>query len=134
METLTSIKNKVLQLQGVLMRVSSLADGGLSVLFHTNEMSPEEKVEMMQEHGKFGWMLFSESVIQPVDIPRQDPDLEGKTPSKRLRNVIFVLWRQMKDAKKTQMNFEDFYRGQIESLIDKYKEKLEPSETMGYEE
>lgn len=112
------------------MRISSLADGGLSLLFHTNEMTPEEKLELMQEHGKFGWMLFSKSVIQPVDIPRRDPDLEGKTPSQRLRGVIFVLWKQMRDTGQTAMKFEDFYRGQIENLIDKYKEKLGPQESM----
>lgn len=134
MET-TTPKSKVLPIQGILTRISSLADGGLSLLFHTNEMSPEEKLELMQAHGKFGWMLFSESVIQPVDIPRRDPDLEGKTPSQRLRAVIFVLHSQLKKAEKTKLSFEDFYRGQMENLVGKYKERLEPSVSMAeYEE
>lgn len=117
--------DKILQLEGVMTRVSSLADGGLSVLFHTQELGPETKVEVMNRHGRFGYLLFSESLIQPKDVPKKDPDFEGKTPSQRLRAVIFVLHSQLKESGKTDLKFEEFYQGQLENLITKYKEKLD---------
>ena len=115
-----------IQLQGVITRISSLADGGLSLGFHSQEMTPEEKVIVMKKHGQFGYLFFSEAELQPQDIPRKDPEFEGKTPSQRLRAVIFVLHAQMKKDGRTAMKFEDFYSGQLENIITQYKDKLSP--------
>lgn len=123
-----SEENNVIKLEGVLTRVSSLADGGLSIGFHTQEMAPSEKTEVMGRHGQFGYLLFSPNPIQPKDIPAHDPEFEGKTPSHRLRAVIYVLHSQLKKDGKTTMKFDDFYRGQVERLIEQYKEKLSPVE------
>ena|SRR3990167_7167112 len=99
-------------------------DGSISLRFVTQEASPEDLLFVKRFHGHFGTLLFSESKLQPSDIPEQNPDFEGKTPSKRLRNVIFVLWDYLKSQNKTKLKFEDFYTGQIERIIEQYKLKL----------
>lgn len=113
-----------LQLAGIITRISSLADGGISLGFHSQEMTAEDKVIVMKKHGKFGYLIFSESELQPQDIPQKDPEFEGKTPSQRLRATIFVLHSQLKQAGKTELKFDEFYAGQLENIINQYKEKL----------
>lgn len=115
-----------IQVSGIITRISSLADGGLSIGFHSNELNPEEKVIIMRKHGKFGYLIFSEAELQPQDIPQHDPEFEGKTPSQRLRAVIFVLHSQLKKEGKTTLKFDEFYQGQLENIIGQYKEKLSP--------
>ena len=69
-----------------------------------------------------GWLLFSPNTIQEENIPDEKAELdEGKSPSKRLRSVLFILWKQ----RGKQGDFETYYRAQIERLIDQIKEKLE---------
>lgn len=101
-----------------------MKDGSATLRFSTQEIVPADLVIIKEFHGHFGKLLFSEDEIQPTDVPKADNDFEGKSPSKRLRNVIFVVWKTRKDAGKTELKFEDFYAGQIENIIEQYKEKL----------
>jgi len=48
--------------------------------------------------------------------------LTGKSPSARLRAVLFVLWKQQGMP---QNDFEVYYRLQVEKVIDKIKSLLE---------
>ena len=99
---------------------ASHSDGGAGVRFNTNELTGEDYVALASHKGKFGWLIFSENEVQAGDIPEADAD-ETKTPSQRLRAVLFVLWTQ--EGKKG--NFEDFYRARMEKLIEILKAKLD---------
>ena len=46
---------------------------------------------------------------------------DGKSPSSRLRSVIFIWWDQ---SGRPQEDFEVFYRMKIEAIINMIKEKL----------
>jgi len=49
-------------------------------------------------------------------------ELDSKTPSQRLRGVLFIWWKQSGE----QGQFEDFYRNKMEEFINYIKqEKLE---------
>lgn len=122
------MENKKLLTAATLEGVALRKDGSATLRFSTQEINDQDILTVKQFYGHFGTLLFSENEIQPKDIPQSDLEFEGKTPSKRLRNVIFVLWRQMKDGGKTTMGFEDFYSGQMENLITQYKEKLDHAE------
>lgn len=65
-------------------------------------------------------------LLQPVDNePAELKEVKGqfdtKTPSQRLRAVLFILWRQADGTG----DFEDFYRRRIEDIINSVKRKLE---------
>lgn len=91
-----------------------LKDGGVSVRFSTNELSVEEKVELTKYYQKFGWLLFAEN--EDIEIPKgRAPQSElGKTPSQRLRSVIYIKYQQ---ADIGDITFDEYYRRELERLI-----------------
>lgn len=105
----------------ILTRVALLKDGGLSLGFATNELSSDEKAAVFSFYQQFGYVLFSENHFQESDIPQDNaPVEEQKTPSHRLRSVLFLYWKQLKEPG----DFEAFYRGHMEAVIDRYKSFL----------
>lgn len=68
-------------------------------------------------------LVLSDSIVQEKDIPeiQVDSSVNEKTPSQRLRSVLYVYWEQ--SGKKT--SFDVFYLQQMNRLIDIIKEKLE---------
>ena len=105
----------------VLTRIAYLKDRGLSLGFSTNELTDQEKVIAGSFHGKFGWLCFSENQIAEADIPKGPAEDSAKTPSQRLRAVLFVYWKQLGESG----DFEDFYRKQVDRIIDAVKAKLD---------
>jgi len=114
----------MLKAQAILTGFSTKLDGSASVRFSTQELLDEDFLVLKQHQGKFGWLLFKEGEEAPEEIPDWKFDSRKKSPSKRLRNVLFVLWKQQKLDK----DFETYYNGIMEKLIDHYKEKLNDNE------
>lgn len=111
---------KGFQVQAQMTRCAALADGGVTVGFHTKELNTTEKAEVMDFHNQAGWLLFKPSEIPEEDIPKVEAEYEVKTPSQRLRGVMFVWWKQQGGLGE----FEEFYRAQMERYIEHIKNKL----------
>lgn len=60
------------------------------------------------------------------DLDNIDLDLEDttKTPSKRLRNVLYRIWEQEHSNNSVPI-FKDFYKTEMEKIITHYKGKLD---------
>lgn len=101
--------------------VRALKEGGLSLSFHSQELSKEEMVSVMQFYQSFGYLLFSPEQLGEEDIPKEklSPD-EEKSPSKRLRSILFILWKQQGG----EGDFEAFYRKKMEAIIEQLKGRL----------
>lgn len=70
--------------------------------------------------------INSQITLEPLDEPSEEKmdiqtDLETKTPSQRLRGVIYVYYSQ----KGIKEDFDTFYRNQMEKIIDKIKSYLD---------
>lgn len=104
-----------------LVKANPMVDRGMSLGFHTKELTAEEKLEIMSHFQKTGWLLFSEDEIQEAEVPETRSEFETKTPSQRLRGVMFVYWEQQG----SKGSFEDFYREKMEGFIDHIKSKLD---------
>ncbi len=115
--------NNGFTVEAQLTRIASTVDGALTLGVHTKELDPVEKVQIMEFHNKQGWLLFSPNVIEDKDIPSARAEIGSKTPSQRLRAVLYILWEQ--STKETRGTFEDFYSSKMEALIEKIKEKLD---------
>lgn len=106
-------------------KIETRADGSVKIVLGTSkEMSPSDKTALFSLADKNGWTVHSmEDDIEEQDIPteRADPGIGKKTSSQRLRAVLYVYWEQ--GGKKG--SFEDFYRVQVEKLIEHIKDKLE---------
>lgn len=103
-----------------MTKASAMRDFGMSVGFHTRELDPEAKVQIMNMHNQTGWLLFSPDEIQESEVPDKPSDIETKTPSQRLRGAIFVYWQQQG----SQGEFEQFYKQKMEAFIEHVKSKL----------
>jgi len=100
-----------------------MSDGGLSLLVHTQELDPKDEAEVMRLKRKLGWFVFSVTEsITAEDIPTETLEFAGeKSPGQRLRAVLFRLWEQDKRGYK---EFELFYQGKMNLIIESLKEKL----------
>ena len=117
---------ELFQAPAQIMKLSTMSDGGIRIEIDTSELNdPEELAKLFRlKKGATGWFLFKSASIQQKDIPDQDPELgdgETKTPSQRLRAVLFVFWKEVKGGKGS---FDDFYRHTMEKYIENVKEKL----------
>lgn len=108
-----------------ITKITTMADRGLRLQVDTQEITDAElKKQIFDLHDKLGFFFFSEAPITEVpldDLPEIKVEEGEKTPSQRLRNILFVLWEQ----KKIKESFDIFYRKQIEKLIEKIKEQLQ---------
>lgn len=113
--------SRKIQTQAQITGVRALSDRSISLNIHTQEMSDIEKTVLFGFQGKTGWLLFKEDEVQDHDIPKQDTDISTKSPSQRLRGVLFVLFSQSGSTG----DFRDFYEKELEKIINHYKNKLE---------
>jgi hypothetical protein len=105
----------------------TLKDRTFHFIFGTNELSPEKVAEAHQALQQFGYLAFKIIPFVQEDlkiINSLEPDIEDnlKSPSQRLRAVLFLLW------KKNPESYEDFnlyYQFKMEKLIEHYKQKLD---------
>lgn len=115
---------KMLTLQGSLEGISTLKDKALSLRFHTQELPSIEQVVLMNSVGKFGYLLWAEDVINLDDVPEQNTDVEGrkiKTPSQRLRNVLYIEWRDTTDQ---SLSADEYYIREMEKMLTERKRRL----------
>ena len=75
----------------------------------------------MELHG-----INIRALLEPRDFtPTTKVEVRGqfdtKTPSQRLRAVLFILWKQ---AAGGTGDFEDFYRRQLDDIIESVKARL----------
>ncbi len=120
---MTKETNKqIITVTGILTSISHTKDGGLRLGFSTQELTPEDKLKMSELFQQFGHLAFSPNQITTEDMPKEEAEDKNKTPSKRLRNTIYV-WSQQLGIK--SKNFETFYKENMEKLIDMVKGKLD---------
>lgn len=116
-------KKNLLKVPAEISRIQTMADGGLRLFVDTQEISSKDKGLVMELHKKLGWFLFSETSIEKedvLDLPEIKLDKGQKSPSLRLRNVLYLVWEQQ--GKKGSS--EEFYKNYMERIIIKLKEQL----------
>lgn len=91
--------------------VTTTKDKWMKVVIYTPEMSAVD-MALLFEATKTG-------IVDDMDI---DYTQEGKTPSERLRNVMYAVFME----EKRMWLFENYYRDEMESIINRYKSKLPP--------
>lgn len=96
-------------------------------MFNVGEPSREVFQQLDSFHQVFGYLMFKDAQIENEEVSKFD-ELEAdlmdkeKTPSKRMRNVLFVNWKQ---SNKGFEEFKDYYAYQMEIIINHFKSKLE---------
>ncbi len=119
---------QLLRVPATITKVSTLVDGGLNLVLHTQEIDPDSKALVMDLHNKLGHFVFSASddIIREEDIPTEPLEEDQKTPSQRLRSVMFVYWKKINEPNPIPaVSFDAFYKQQVEKYIDLIKRKID---------
>ncbi|MCX6761026.1 MAG: hypothetical protein NTZ84_02920 [Candidatus Nealsonbacteria bacterium] len=116
----TKEKTQSIESQAVITGIRAKVDGSLGLSLNTPELSPDEKVLFMNLQNLNVRMTIEPMDIKPESKAKIEKAMDGKSPSERLYNVIFVYYKQVKSTDP----FETFYAKHIERIIDTYKAKL----------
>lgn len=114
---------RTFKVPATLEGVSTLKDGGVSLRFHTQELTAEEKTLAFGYQTGFGWLLFQEKddYQDDIDLGEIRKDTGGKSPSQRMRSVLYLLWKKSGAS----ASFEVYYAQQMERMIDMLKDRLD---------
>jgi hypothetical protein len=111
---------------GEIAKVSTRADQTLSVHFSTQELNAEESARLFGLKGKFlkafltDENIISDAVIEAVTDAEIHDIRKTKTPSQKLRAILFRLWEQ--EGKPGSS--DDYYKAKMQELIDHFHKKL----------
>ena len=83
----------------------------------TPELTTEEKVAWMELQGKNLTALFSPDDYSDAPVLEVNKEIKTKTQASRIRNTLFVLWKQLGE----QGRYEDFYNDKTEKYINNIK-------------
>lgn len=112
----------------IVSSINSKADRSWKITLSTQELTPLEAAELTTFLQKFCFVAIKENDFQPNEVAymegmNTDPDLNAKSMSERLRNVLWVYHKQ---NNKGFEKFKDYYEHEMNSIIDHFKSKLEP--------
>ena len=116
----------MLIITGILESYRSLKDKTLKITFETNEPTPEQLVGIATLINKFGYLAFKEDQFKTQEkeiLESLESDYEDtrKTPSQRLRNVLYVNWQH---DPKGYKDFNLYYEYMMNLMIERWKKEL----------
>jgi len=105
-----------------VMGMSPRADRSWKLTFETRELGGDEVALLANNFQGEGWLLFKPNGQVSMDeVPESTADSGTKSQSQRLRDVIYILYKQAGST----VDFETYYRTALERLIEHVKTKLE---------
>lgn len=109
---------------GMVDGLRTLKDGTIKTTLELQEINPEVAARLFSLNNQYVKIYMTTENITQEAIELVDEwefENESKSPSKRLRNVLYRLWEQ------DPQGYEDselFYRNRMEKLIESIKNKL----------
>lgn len=118
----------ILKLPAQINAPSFYKDGSVGLKFETRELTAEEVMYILGSRQSEGWLLFSTetSEIDRSDVPDVKPELDLKSASERLKDVLYVFYKQETGKSRFVGSFETFYKEKMELIISGVKTKLQP--------
>lgn len=111
-----------LQFPAQITKVETTSDRGLRLKMVTPELGATEKALLFSYGESQIYCALDEIAITHMDTPDEVDAPGDKSPSKRLKNVLYVLWKEKTTRDKS---FDQFYRDYVEKVIDQVKDKLD---------
>ena len=106
--------------------LTSRKDKTIKVTFGTQEMSPNDAAQVFQLNQRFCYIAIKEEPFQQDELDNIDSiktDLEiNKTPSQRLRGILYVSYQQDNEGFK---DFMIYYVSKMDKLCEHFKSKLD---------
>jgi hypothetical protein len=115
----------ILKIAAVLDGYSHRKDNSYTLRFVSGlEISKEERDVIDDSFQKEGWLIFASNEDEVV-IPKEKASTGRKSPMQILSARMFVAWKQRSDKGKTKLDFESWYKAQLEAVGNQYLETLD---------
>lgn len=111
-----------------ISKIETLKDRTGKITINTQEMNPQLAGELFGLQNGMGYMAFKVEAFtneeqQQLEELKTDYDFNPeKSPSKRLRNVLYRVWEQENGG---YNDFNLFYISKMENMITHFKDKLD---------
>lgn len=109
-------------------QIATRQDASVKIVLSTYELNTQSAVKLFDLRKTEALMYLSSDNISQEELDALDgfklssEKNDGKTPSQRLRAVLYVYWKQHKQE---ELEFDIFYLRHMNNMIDKIKEKLD---------
>lgn len=114
---------KQVQFPASLNKMETLSDGSIKLVLETQELNGADMTELFGYRNQVGYVTFTPNRIDHVEVPKEMAvSDDGKSPSQRLRAVLYVAWEQ--SGKKVD-TFEQYYGIQMERILNQLKDRLD---------
>ncbi len=101
-------------------------DGSVSITLTTPELSQGKAGEIFGLRNKVAYCYVSAKQIEQNEkkmVDGLEPEIVGKTPSKRLHDVLYRCWEQKPEG---YPDSDSYYRAKMELITNTYKANLNP--------
>jgi len=105
----------------------TLKDKTLKITFETQELNPQQLLEVMENLNAFGYLAFKVEPFKQdektlLEDLKSDIEFGGKTTSQRLKAVLFRLWQKEPEGFDTSVKH---YEHHMEKVMNHFKSKLD---------
>jgi hypothetical protein len=117
--------NKFISFPCIIEGVSSRKDRSLKITLSTPELAPSEGSILLSLANQQAFAYISPNAIQEADlsVPGAVQEVGTKSPSKRLKDRMFVYFTQ--HLLKPKEEFNAWYETALERIGDSYLEKMQ---------
>ena len=108
----------------IVDKITTLKDRSCKITLDTQELKPSLAGELFTLMNSLATVYISPAEVSSREIAQIDsiePEMPGKSPSKRMRDVLFILWKQ--DSLGYRL-FDDYYRNRMEDFINELKNSI----------
>ena len=120
---------------GGVETIATRADGSIKVVGGSQELSSDTMTRLFDLRRKVGYVLIStkeisQEQIDAVETSTANMEFSEKTPSQRLRGVLYILWEKLQPKENDQgiekfIDFDLFYKRKLNEIINHYKKQLD---------
>lgn len=100
--------------------VLSRQDGSVKLSYVTPELRPSEAGALLLLHGKNVRLTIIPEDVEVEETISVETERDTKTPSQRLRAILFVTFKEQERSG----SFQAFYEVEMDKIINHYKKKL----------
>ena len=119
---------KLVQIPAGIEGISSRADHSWKITVGTAQELTPEQVTILADlaNGGAGWFVFKQSEIVQADVPEFDVvGPQEKSPSQRLRAVMYIYWDTKTSKRQPFDTFETWYKHMMERDVERWKNMLD---------
>jgi hypothetical protein len=114
---------------GVLENISTRNDGSIKIVIATQEMGSDDAGRLFTLRNTYLKFLLSDDNISKleeglIEAERLHDERKIKSPSQKLRSVLFLFHKQSGN----RTDFQQWYESEMTKIIESYKDQLNSSD------